>query len=112
MWFQGVHADVGGGYAVRSGRRFVGSWRRIDPLPSLGSQEQRAVGVRVASAAARHFTDDDAYGGRNLVEYADQTRAFDGVVADVLALPEAPDAVDTWLHEHGLDLGTPPKQHI
>lgn len=95
-----------------TGRRFVGTWRRIDPLPAPGSGEQRAVGVRIASAAARHFTDDEAYGGRNLEEYAEQTRAFDQVVADVLALPEPAAAVDAWLQEHGLDLGTPPRQHV
>lgn len=92
-----------------TGRGFVGTWRRIDPLPVAGTREQRSVGVRVASAAARHFTEDEAYGGRNLREYADQTHAFDGVVADVLALPAPAGAVDSWLLEHGLDLGNPPK---
>ena len=90
------------------GRRFIGSWRRLDPLPKAGTQEQRAVGVRIASSAALHLTADEGYGGRNLVEYAGQTHTFDGVVADVLALPEPVGAVDTWLHAHGLDLGAPP----
>ena len=169
VWFEGVHSDVGGGYAetglcdtallwmaaeanrrglvfdtrllatytgsgssvvrhqslnrfyrflnllsrgrmrlTRKGRRFAGSWRRLDPLPTPGTDEQRAVGVRIASSASRHFDEDEAYGGRNLVEYADQTRGFEGVVADVLALPEPVGAVDTWLREHGLDLGAPP----
>ncbi len=53
--------------------------------------------MRIASVGVPALHDDEAYGGRNLVEYADQTRAFDGVVADVLALPEPLDAVDTWL---------------
>src|SRR6476661_2020730 len=29
------------------GRRFIGSWRRLDPLPTAGTTEQRAVGVRI-----------------------------------------------------------------
>lgn len=92
---------------TRTGRRFVGSWRRIDPPPTPGTRHQRAVGVRVASSASRHFIEDEAYGARNLVEYAGQTGGFDGVVTEVLALPEAVGAVDAWLHGQGLDLGEP-----
>ncbi|MEO5708978.1 MAG: DUF2235 domain-containing protein [Nocardioidaceae bacterium] len=95
----------------RTGRRFVGTWRRLDPLPVTGTEEQRAVGVRIASSASGHFDEDEAYGGRNLVEYADQTRGFDGVVADVLALPD-PAGSGRWLTQHGLDLGAQPHQHI
>jgi len=42
------------------------------------------------------------------VEYAEQTDAFAGRVADVVALPEAPGAVDDWHAAHGVDLGAPP----
>ena len=168
VWFEGVHSDVGGGYAetglcdttllwmvveanrrglvfdtrllatyvgsgssavrhdsltvlyrvlnlvsrvqravTHHGRRFLGTWRRLDP-PLQTPAQQRAVGVRVASSAARHFLDDPSYGGPHLVEYAAETHDFTGVVADVVTLPEPAGALDAWLHEHGLDLGAPP----
>jgi type VI secretion system (T6SS) phospholipase Tle1-like effector len=93
---------------TRSGRRFHGSWRRLDPPPAANARQQWAVGVRIASSTSQHFHQDPAYRGPNVVEYAEQTDAFAGRVADVVALPEAPGAVDDWLAAHGVDLGAPP----
>ena len=92
----------------RKGRRFLGSWRRLDPPPEAGTEQQRAVGVRIASSASRHFLQDEAYGGPNVVEYAAQTDAFTGRVTDVVALPEPTGALEDWLAAQGVDLGAPP----
>ncbi len=75
----------------RSGRRFLGDRRRVDPPPKAkapGDPPERSVGVLVASAAAHHYVDDAAYRLPNLREFHDQTDDFAGRVADVLALPE------------------------
>jgi hypothetical protein len=169
VWFEGVHSDIGGGYAetglsdtallwmvteanrrglvfdtrllatyVGSGssavrhdslnllyrvlnvlsrlrmalrhrtRRFLGSWRRLDPPPAAGTRQQWAVGVRIASSASQHFLDDPSYGAPNLVEYAEQTSRFRDRVVEVVALPEPLGALDDWLERRGLDLGIPP----
>jgi hypothetical protein len=94
----------------RKGRRFLGSWRRLDPPPEAGTEQQRAVGVRIASSASRHFLQDEAYGGPNVVEYAEQTSGvFTGRVTDVVALPEPTGGLDDWLAAQGVDLGAPPR---
>jgi hypothetical protein len=93
----------------RKGRRFLGSWRRLDP-PPLADTGQRAVGVQIASSVSRHFLQDESYGGPNVVEYAEQTHSFTGRIADVVALPEATGAVSHWLAAQGVDLGAPPRR--
>ena len=93
---------------TRKGRRFHGSWRRLDPAPEANTRQQWAVGVRIASSTSQHFLQDEAYGGPNVVEYAEQTDRFAGRVTDVVALPEPAGAVDAWLVAHGVDLGAPP----
>ena len=64
--------------------------------------------MRIASSASRHFLQDEAYGGPNVVEYAAQTDAFTGRVTDVVALPEPMGALEDWLAAQGVDLGAPP----
>ena len=76
---------------TRKGRRFRGSWRRLDPPPEANTRQQ-----------------DEAYVGPNVVEYAEQTDRFAERVTDVVALPEPAGAVDAWLAAHGVDLGAPP----
>jgi hypothetical protein len=72
----------------KTGRRFLGSWRRIDPPPGQHTTQQWGVGVAIASSAARHFLQDQSYGGANVVEFAEQTSTFEGRQVEVVALPE------------------------
>jgi len=92
----------------RSGRRFSGSWRRLDPPPLDGTRQQWAVGVRIASSAARHFDEATDYRLRNLSEFAQQTDSFQHRVCDVIALPEPAGALEQWLSRTETDLGAPP----
>jgi hypothetical protein len=73
---------------THKGRRFLGSWRRLDPPPEEGTDEQWAVGVQVASSVTRHFQEDAGYGGPNLRELAEATNGFSGRGCDVVALPD------------------------
>jgi hypothetical protein len=91
----------------RTGRRFSGSWRRLDP-PPVDDKQQWAVGVRIASSAARHFQETTDYRLVNVAEFAKQTSGFQHRVADVIALPEPTGALDQWMSHTETNLGAPP----
>ena len=95
---------------TRGRRRSLGIWRRLDPLPEPGTTQQRAVGVRIASSAARHFLEDPSYGGPNVKEFAEQTDDFVDRSVEVVALPEPVDSISAWLAGHGVNLGEPPTE--
>lgn len=67
-------------------RRFTHGWRRLDPPPTL-ERTERAVGVRVASTAARKFRDDPDYRHPNLAEFAALTGQFRDRELEVVPRP-------------------------
>jgi hypothetical protein len=74
--------------STRGTRRFTHGWRRLDPPPTL-ERDERAIGVRIASTAARKFREDPDYQHPNLLEFAERTAAFSGWEQEVVPLPRS-----------------------